>query len=116
VLFIERITEWEENRRLSFAIHADTKNIPPNTFDEHVTIGGRYFDVLSGTYAIEVLGPGQVRLLLSSDQRLSTGFNIYSHLWTEALMADLQNYILRIIKHRCETPGLAPGANGPERT
>ena len=102
VLFVERITEWQEPTRISFSIHADTANIPPTTFDEHVTIGGPYFDVLEGTYRIEPLGPGRVILHLSSDQRLSTRFNFYSHLWTEALMADLQNYILRIIKTRCE--------------
>ncbi len=102
VLFVERITEWDEPRRISFSIHADTANIPPDTFDEHVTIGGPYFDVLHGTYRIETLVSGRVILHLSSDQRLSTRFNFYSHLWTEALMADLQNYILRIIKARCE--------------
>lgn len=102
VLFLERITEWQEPERISFSIQADTENIPPDTFDEHVTVGGPYFDVLHGTYRIQTLGPGHVILHLSSDQRLSTRFNFYSHLWTEALMADLQNYILRIIKNRCE--------------
>jgi hypothetical protein len=102
VLFIERITEWEEKKRLSFAIRADTESIPPTTFDEHVTIGGPYFDVLRGSYWIEEAGSKRVVLHLSSDQRLSTGFNFYSHLWTEALMADLQEYILGIIKRRCE--------------
>lgn len=104
VLFIEKVTEWEENRRLSFSIAADTKSIPPTTFDEHVTIGGPYFDVLHGSYWIEPVAPGRVVLHLSSDQRLSTGFNFYSRWWTEMLMADLQNDILRIIKARCERP------------
>jgi hypothetical protein len=107
VLFLETITEWTPDRSLAFSIHADTKNIPPTTFDEHVTIGGPYFDVLDGAYQIEELGDGVVRLHLSSRQRLSTGFNFYSHLWTEYLMARLQNYILEVIKIRCE---LVPGA------
>lgn len=103
VLFIETITAWDEGNRLAFTIHADSKNIPPTTFDEHVTIGGPYFDVLDGTYRVEDLGGGWMRLHLSSRQRLSTGFNFYSHLWTEYLMARLQNYILNVIKIRCET-------------
>ena len=106
VLFVETITEWDEPHRLAFSIRADTKHIPPTTFDEHVIIGGKYFDVLNGTYAIEDLGGGDVILHLSSEQRLSTRFNFYSHFWTEYLMADLQNYILRIIKIRCETQGV----------
>ena len=102
VLFVETIQNWDPPRLLSFSIKADTKNIPPNTFDEHITVGGRYFDVLKGTYQIEDLGHGEVMLHLSSEQRLSTRFNFYSHLWTEYLMADLQNYILNIIKKHCE--------------
>jgi hypothetical protein len=103
VLFVETINEWDEPHRLAFLIRADTKNIPPKTFDEHVIIGGKYFDVLNGTYWIEEIGNGDVILHLSSSQRLSTRFNFYSHFWTEFLMADLQNYILGIIKKRCET-------------
>jgi uncharacterized protein YndB with AHSA1/START domain len=102
VLFVEKVTEWEENKRLSFSIEADTKNIPPTTFDEHVTIGGPYFDVLHGSYWIEARGPDRVVLHLASDQRLSTGFNFYSQWWTVWLMNDLQSYILRIIKARAE--------------
>jgi hypothetical protein len=103
VLFVETITEWQEPRKLSFSIRADTEHIPPTTFDEHVIIGGKYFDVLDGSYSIEDIGNGDVILHLSSSQRLSTRFNFYSHYWTEYLMADLQNYILRIIKKRCES-------------
>jgi hypothetical protein len=102
VLFVETINEWDEPHRLSFSIRADTKNIPPTTFDEHVIIGGKYFDVLTGTYWIEDIGGGNVILHLSSSQRLSTRFNFYSHFWTDYLMGDLQNYILGIIKKRCE--------------
>jgi hypothetical protein len=102
VLFVETITGWDEPHRLSFSIHADTKDIPPATFDEHVIIGGKYFDVLNGTYLIEDIGAGDVILHLSSEQRLSTRFNFYSHYWTEYLMSDLQSYILGIIKKRCE--------------
>jgi hypothetical protein len=106
VLFVERVTEWIEGKRLSFDIHADSKNIPPTTFDEHVTVGGPYFDVLRGSYTIQEQSSGRVVLHLSSEQRLSTGFNFYSRLWTEALMSDLQTYILRIIKQRAENAAI----------
>lgn len=116
VLFVETITEWREPKRLSFSIRADTKHIPPTTFDEHVKVGGPYFDVLEGTYELEELGGGVVRLHLSSRQRLSTHFNFYSHLWTDYLMADLQNYILRIVKRRCENDRAGEqAARGPNR-
>ena len=103
LVFIERVTLWEEPRRLAFTIRADTANIPPSTLDDHVTIGGPYFDVLDGMYEIEAREDGTVRLHLSSRQRLSTRFNWYASLWTERVMSELQTYILRIVKRRAES-------------
>lgn len=72
------------------------------TLDEHVTIGGRYFDVLHGEYRLEVLPNGDTLLHLSSQQRLSTDFNGYAGLWSDAVMRNLQTSILEVIQHRCE--------------
>lgn len=103
VLFVETITDWEPEHRLAFAIEADTSAIPPTTLDEHVTVGGPYFDVLDGEYTIEPLADGGVRLHLRSHHRLSTRFNGYASLWTDFILADVQTYILEILRTRCET-------------
>ena len=58
--------------------------------------------MLEETYSIEGIAGGDVILHPSSSRQLSTRFNFYSHFWTEYLMANLQNYILRIIEQRCE--------------
>jgi hypothetical protein len=105
LVFVERVTQWEEGKRIAFTIRADTANIPPTTLDEHVTIGGPYFDVLDGRYEIELRPDGTVRLHLSSRQRLSTRFNWYASLWTKRVMSELQTYILRIVKRRAEHLG-----------
>jgi hypothetical protein len=102
VLFIETITDWERGKRLAFSIHADPESIPQKTLDEHVTVGGRYFDVLAGVYEIEPIAPGKVILHLASTHRLSTHFNLYSGLWTDLIMRNVQEYILEILKRRCE--------------
>lgn len=102
VLFIETITQWEPPRKLAFAIRADTKNIPAVTLDEHVTIGGPFFDVLEGEYEIEMVDDTTATLHLSSKHRLSTRFNFYAQWWSDFIMADIQNNILKIIKKRCE--------------
>jgi hypothetical protein len=105
VLFVETITIWREARELVFKIKANTDSIPPSTLDEHVTVGGPYFDVLEGHYEIERVGPNESRLHLSSQHRLSTRFNGYSGAWTDFIMRDIQGYILGIIKQRCERHG-----------
>ncbi len=102
VLFVETIDVWEPQRQLGFGIKADTVNIPPTTLDEHVTIGGPFFDVLHGQYILEPRANGDVLLRLVSNHRLSTHLNWYARLWSEAVMSDIQRSILHVIKNRCE--------------
>jgi uncharacterized protein YndB with AHSA1/START domain len=104
LLFIETVTAWEPEQRIEFSIKADTAHIPATTLDQHVSIGGRYFDVLDGEYLLEPLADGDILLHLTSHQRLSTDFNGYAGFWTDAVMQNLQTSILEIIKHRCEHP------------
>ena len=42
-----------------------------------------------------------------SKHRVSTDFNWYAHLWTDAVMSNIQREILRVIKNRCEHSGSA---------
>jgi hypothetical protein len=102
VLFIETVDVWEPEHRLAFSIHPETAQIPNTTLDEHVTVGGPYFDVLRGEYRIEPLPNGKVRLHLTSWQRVSTDFNWYAHLWTDAVMSDLQKRILYVVQQRAQ--------------
>jgi hypothetical protein len=102
LLFIETINAWEPLHRIAFSIKADSAHIPTTTLDEHVTIGGRYFDVLDGEYTLEPLANGDTMLHLISHQRLSTDFNSYAGLWSDAVMQNLQTSILQVIQHRAE--------------
>jgi hypothetical protein len=102
VLFVETVTVWEPLRRLAFTIHADPDQIPARALDEHVTVGGPYFDVLDGEYVIEPLADGAVMLHLRSTHRLSTSFNPYARLWTDWVMRDVQNNILQVVRDRAE--------------
>ncbi len=102
LIFIETVKAWEPERRLAFSIKADTAHIPPTTLDEHVTIGGPYFDVLDGEYLLEPLAGGDTLLHLTSRERLSTDFNGYAGWWSDAVMQNLQTSILEVVRKRCE--------------
>jgi hypothetical protein len=102
VLFVETIDVWQPLQRLGFSIKAQTDQIPKTTLDDHVRIGGPFFDVLHGEYRLERLNDSVVRLHLSSQHRVSTDFNSYARIWTNAIMADLQTRILNVVKARCE--------------
>jgi hypothetical protein len=100
--FYETVTAWDPGRRYAFTIRADTAHIPRTTLDEHVTVGGRFFDLLDGEYIVEPLPGGDVLLHLNSRERLSTDFNLYAAMWSDAVMRDVQNNILHVIQNRCE--------------
>lgn len=108
VLFLETVTDWEPERRLRFTIAAQTDSIPPTTLDRHVTIGGQYFDVLSGRYEIRNTMKQSVVLDLTSELRLSTHFNLYATPWADAIMRSIQENILEVVRVRAE--GGRPGA------
>jgi hypothetical protein len=100
--FTETVTYMKPYRTLAFNIVADPKSIPPKALDEHVLVGGKYFDVLEGKYEIEKINYNTMKLHLDAQFRLSTRFNFYSGLWSKLIMRDIQDNILEIIKIRCE--------------
>lgn len=107
VEFIETVDEWVPLQRLSFGIVPNTATIPPTTFDEHIIVGGRFFDVLRGTYELRPAGFGRTLLVLHSQQRLSTHLNWYAGLWTSFVMSEIQGRILTVLRQRCEARPVA---------
>lgn len=103
VVFRETVTEWRPMRALSFTIAPEA--VPASAMDPHVAVGGRYFDVLDGTYEIEDVGNGEVILHLRSTHRLSTHFNPYASLWSDLVMWQIQGNILEVVKRRAEGQG-----------
>jgi hypothetical protein len=106
LVFDEVVKEYDPGSRMSFSIRANPKDIPSTTMDEHVVIGGRYFDVLDGTYRLELLNDSTWRLHLYSHFVLKTDFNFYASWWAGWIMRDIQDNILQVIKTRCEQPRL----------
>lgn len=102
LIFTEIVTEYKHQKYMTFSIQPNTGEIPSTTFDEHILIGGKYFDVLTGTYELEQLSNGRYRLHLWSEFEVNTTFNFYSGLWGSWIMKDIQNNILSVIKSRCE--------------
>ena len=102
LVFRETVTEYEENKKMVFSIKANTYEIPSTTLDEHILIGGEYFDVLNGTYELEKLNEGKYRLHLYSKFKMNTTFNFYAGWWGKIIMKDIQNNILKVEKKRSE--------------
>ena len=102
LIFHEQVTQYENERRMRFTIKAHPYEIPSTTMDEHVVIGGDYFDVMDGTYVLQKLNTNTYRLHLYSHFKLTTTFNFYASWWAGLIMKDIQNNILQVIKERVE--------------
>lgn len=103
LIFQETVTDYQHQESMSFTIKANPHDIPSTTLDEHVLIGGKYFDVLNGTYRLEKLDNKTYRLHLYSQFQLHTTFNFYAGWWATWIMEDIQTNILRIEKKRAES-------------
>lgn len=102
LIFHEQVTNYTDQKFMRFTIQANPHEIPSTTMDEHVVIGGDYFDVIDGTYELEKLNSKTYRLHLYSHFKLTTTFNFYAGLWANWIMKDIQNNILQVIKLRAE--------------
>ncbi len=102
LVFHETVSEYVHQQKMVFTIIAYPHEIPSTTMDEHVVIGGAYFDVLNGTYELQKLNDTTHRLHLYSHFKLNTTFNFYASWWAKWIMKDIQNNILQVEKQRAE--------------
>lgn len=102
IKFREIIHTWQEGLGFAYDIKVDPTSIPPTTLDEHVMIGGEYFDVVAGSYEIDSVSPGRHKLSLSCKYRVTTNLNFYSRWWADFILNDFNEMILEVIKRRCE--------------
>jgi hypothetical protein len=106
LVFEEQVTAYEPLKSMTFTIHANPYNIPSTTMDEHIVVGGEFFDVLNGTYQLQQISANTCKLRLFSNFKLHTTFNFYASIWAGWIMKDIQQNILKIIKERAESEAL----------
>lgn len=100
--FIETITEYEENRKVSFDIKIDPTTVRQKVFYQHV-LNGNYFTFIDATYELTELKNGQVKLTLYSSYQLTSTINFYGKFWGDIILTDFQDRLLNVIENRCET-------------
>lgn len=101
VRFDERITAFEQGRRIAWDFEFPEGWIEEGIEDPHITVGGRYFDVLSGEYRLEDLG-GKTRLTLTTWTYDSSRLGRYAKFWHVFFFDDFHETILTVVKSRAE--------------
>jgi hypothetical protein len=109
VAFDEDITAWEENRRVGWTYRFSPQSFPQGSLDDHIVIGGKYFNLVDSTYTLTPEGEG-TRLDIDVHFRVSTHFNWYAVPWARLLIGDTAETILGFYKRRSENPAPSTGA------
>ena len=101
VHFDEVIQDWQPERYLRWTYLFAPDSFPPNALDDHVVIGGHYFDVLDTSFTLVPDGDA-TRLSTKVRYRISTQFNFYADWVARLLLGNLSDVGLRLYKLRGE--------------
>lgn len=104
--FQQIATDWKKNEfvRWNYVFAADS--IPPMALDDHVMIGGHYFDLLGTDYELKPLPSGNTALTIRMKYRVSTQFNWYANYVAKLLIANFEEVILEFYQRMAENTRL----------
>ncbi|MBT2335215.1 SRPBCC domain-containing protein [Variovorax paradoxus] len=106
VHFDEIITEWQPLQRVKWRYRFSPDSFPAGALDDHVVIGGHYFDLRDSAYTLTPR-EGGTELRIDVSWRVSTRFNWYADRVAQLLLGDFSEHILRFYKARSETAAAA---------
>lgn len=106
VHFDEIITEWQPPQRVKWRYRFSSDSFPAGALDDHVVIGGHYFDLRDSAYTLTPRDGG-TELRIDVSWRVSTRFNWYADRVAQFLLGDFSEHILRFYKARSETAAAA---------
>lgn len=98
--FSQFSTEWQTGRYVRWTYRFADDAFPPGALDDHVKIGGEYFDLIDTEYLITPIGAGASRLTARMHYRVSTQFNWYAGRVADGLIGNFEEVILRFYADR----------------
>lgn len=101
VHFDEPITDWQPGRYLRWTYRFAPTSFPPHAMDDHVLIGGHYFDLHDTRFTLTPEAGG-TRLDMVVHYRVTTQFNFYADRVAQWLMGDMLDADLKFYKRRSE--------------
>jgi uncharacterized protein YndB with AHSA1/START domain len=101
VHFDQVVTEWQENRLMRVKYRYQPDSFPPYALDQHVVLGGHYFDVTGTAYVLEPLDLN-TKLTIQMQYRVRTRFNWYAEPVARMLFVDFEHVILEFYRRRSE--------------
>jgi hypothetical protein len=108
--FSQVSTDWADNGHVAWTYRFTPESVPPMALDDHVRIGGAYFDLIDTVYTLTPKGNATL-LTISIKYRVSTQFNWYARRVAQPLFANFEEVILAFYARRAENQ--ASSISGP---
>jgi hypothetical protein len=106
IQFDQVAAEWEPGRRVRWLYRFTPDSFPPRALDDHVRIGGEYFDIIDTEYLLQPQADGTTTLHVAMSYRVSTRFNWYAGRVAELLVGNFEQTALRFYARRAEAHGV----------
>lgn len=101
VHFDQVVTDWTENRHVRWQHRYAQDSFPPYALDEHVVLGGHYFDITTTEYRLTPKGDA-TQMAVRMEYRVSTPFNWYAGPVANMLLRNFEEVVLNFYRRRSE--------------
>ena len=101
VHFDQVFTERQENRYAHWTYKLYPDSFPPYALDDHVVVGGYYFDVRDTSYTLTPISEG-TELRINMGYRVTTQFNWYAEPLARYLLGNFEEVVLKFYRRRSE--------------
>jgi hypothetical protein len=102
VNFKAEVTESIPNKYIKWNYIFDENSFPKGSMDDHVAIGGRYFDLFDTSFTLKPMNENQTKLTITANYRINSAINFYAIPASRVLGVDFVQTILGLYKHRSE--------------
>ncbi|CAN5285446.1 hypothetical protein BH11PSE11_BH11PSE11_07850 [soil metagenome] len=100
IYFDQVSDDWEENRYGKWRYRFFEDSFPPKALDDHVMIGGHYFDLVETEYQLVPQDAHSTELKIRMHYRVSTEFNWYAKPVAKLLIGNFEDVILGFYDRR----------------
>jgi len=102
VNFKANVTERAEYEYIKWDYVFNKNSFPKGSMDDHVAIGGTYFDLHDTAFTLKPISPNKTELIITANYKINSPINFYAIPFSKFLGVDFVKTILGLYKNRSE--------------
>lgn len=96
------VTDSKVNEYIKWDYSFDQNSFPKGSMDDHVAIGGKYFDLHDTSFTLQAVNQTETKLTITANYRINSAISFYAIPVSKFLGVDFVKTILGLYKHRSE--------------